>query len=169
MYKEVVKIVQENGNKDNDEDSSNNNGNSNIRITDLKHKGKTLEYAVKMFEIPQKFRMDNLISSNKVILKTIEKLAESLVKFHSTTPTGTKIKNYGQPEFIKKKINENFRTLSKLEKINPKFELKLTHFVKDIKNLFYSRIREDKVRDIHCDLYLKNIFIVKNRFYMLTD
>jgi aminoglycoside phosphotransferase family enzyme len=38
--------------------------------------------------------------------------------------------------------------------------------VKDNKNLFYSRIRENKVRDIHGDLYLKNIFIMKNRFYM---
>jgi aminoglycoside phosphotransferase family enzyme len=52
------------------------------------------------------------------------------------------------------------------ERIDPKFELRLTDFVNDNKNLFYSRIREGKVRDIHGDLYLKNIFIINNRFYM---
>jgi aminoglycoside phosphotransferase family enzyme len=156
MYQEVVKIVKENDN----------NINSNIRITDLNNKGKALEYAVKMLEIPQKFRMDNLISLNRIKLKNIEKLAESLVKFHFFTSTSRKIKNYGQPKFIRKKINENFKTLSKLEKIDAKFETKLTYFIKNNKDLFYQRIREDKVRDIHGDLYLKNIFIVKGRLYM---
>lgn len=158
MYQEVVKIIQEDRSKD--------NYNFNVRITDQKHKGKALEYAVKMLEIPQKFRMDNLISCNKVNLRSIEMLAKSLVRFHCTTPTSTKIKNFGQPKYIKNKIKENFKTLSKLERIDPKFELRLTDFVNDNKNLFYSRIREGKVRDIHGDLYLKNIFIIKNRFYM---
>lgn len=119
-----------------------------------------------LLEIPQKFRMDNLISCNQVNLRSIEMLAKSLVRFHCTTPTSTKIKNFGQPRYIKNKIKENFKTLSKLERIDPKFELRLTDFVNDNKNLFYSRIREGKVRDIHGDLYLKNIFIINNRFYM---
>jgi len=168
MYEDVVKIIQEDRNNDDDKHGSrdNNNDNFNIRIVDQKHKGEALEYAVKMLEIPQKFRMDNLISSNKVNLKSIERLAESLAKFHYTTTTSTKIKNYGLPKYIKNKIKENFRTLSKLEKINPKFESRLINFMNDNKDLFYSRIRESKIRDIHGDLYLKNIFIIKNRFYM---
>jgi aminoglycoside phosphotransferase family enzyme len=168
MYKDVVKIIQVDCNKDVDvkHGSRDNNDTFNIRVVDQKHKGKALEYAVKMLEIPQKFRMDNLISSNKVNLKSIEGLAETLAKFHSTTSTSTKIKNYGQPKFIKNKIKENFRTLSKLEKINPKFESTLINFMNDNKDLFYSRIGEGKIRDIHGDLYLKNIFIIKNRFYM---
>jgi aminoglycoside phosphotransferase family enzyme len=36
----------------------------------------------------------------------------------------------------------------------------------DNRDLFYSRIRGGKIRDIHGDLYLKNIFIIKNKFYM---
>ena len=168
MYKDVVKIIQEDRNKDDDDKhrSRNNNDSFNIRIADQKHKAKALEYAVKMLEIPQKFRMDNLISSNKVNLKSIERLTETLAKFHSTTTISRKIKNYGQPKFIKNKITENFRTLSKLEKINPKFESTLINFINDNKDLFYSRIREGEIRDIHGDLYLKNIFIIKNRFYM---
>ena len=43
-----------------------------MRITNLEHEGTPLEYAVKMLEIPQKFRMDNLIVAGKVGLNTLE-------------------------------------------------------------------------------------------------
>ncbi|HET7149492.1 MAG TPA: hypothetical protein VFI73_13455 [Candidatus Nitrosopolaris sp.] len=157
MYKGVVKIIKENG---------------KIRITNLEHKGTPLEYAVKMLEIPQKFRMDNLIAANKVGLNIIEKLTEILVKFHFSTPTNAKIKSYVQPRFMKTKIDENFETLAKLNTNNKivysKFHRKLIAFITNNKPLFYKRNREDKIREIHGDLYLKNIFIVNNnsKFYL---
>jgi aminoglycoside phosphotransferase family enzyme len=158
MYKGLVKIIRESG---------------NIRITNLEHKGTPLEYAVKMLEIPQKFRMDNLISANKIGLNILEKIAEILVKFHFSKPTNAKIKSYGQPRFMKKKIDENFETLAKLNTdnkiVHTKFQRKLISFVTNNKPLFYKRIREDKIREIHGDLYLRNIFIINHnvsRFYL---
>ena len=163
MYKGIVKIVKnENGNDD-----------DNIRIINLEHKGRALEYAVKMLEIPQKFRMDNLLAAHKVSINTIESLTKTLVNFHLHTPTNDKIRKFGYPRFLKKKIHENFETLAKLKKtLDPKFENALILFIKKNKKLFYQRIREDKIRDIHGDLYLKNIFILENnnnnnnRFYL---
>jgi uncharacterized protein len=165
MYKGVVKIV---------EDKS-----GNVRITNLEDKGTALEYAVKMLEFPQKFRMDNLISADKVGLKTINRLTEILVKFHLSTPTNTRIKIYGNPKFMKKKIDENFETLVKLDReytngnnriIISELQKRLISFVTNNQQLFYKRIREDKIREIHGDLYLRNIFIVNNnnqsRFYL---
>jgi aminoglycoside phosphotransferase family enzyme len=156
MYKGVVKIIRENG---------------NIRITNLEHKGTPLEYAVKMLEIPQEFRMDNLVAANKVGLNILEKLTEILVNFHFTIPTNAKIKSYAQPRFMKTKIDENFETLAKLNTNNEivHFHRKLISFIKNNKPLFYKRIREDKIREIHGDLYLRNIFIVNSnvsRFYL---
>jgi uncharacterized protein len=58
--------------------------------------------------------MDDLVAANKVRLKTIEKLAHALVKFHYTTPTNITIKRFGQPRFVKAKVLENFETLRKL-------------------------------------------------------
>ncbi|HZC49945.1 MAG TPA: hypothetical protein VE244_12890, partial [Nitrososphaeraceae archaeon] len=56
----------------------------------------------------------------------------------------------------------------KLNTVDPKFENTLILFIKKNKKLFYQRIREAKIRDIHGDLYLKNIFILENnnRFYL---
>ena len=42
----------------------------------------------------------------------------------------------------------------------------MNSFLKDNYHLFKLRIKESKIRDIHGDLYLKNIFIIGNRFYL---
>src|ERR671922_1476731 len=159
MYSGVVKVVKQNRQKEEAD---------GIKVVDLKTRGKALEYAVKMLEIPQKFRMDNLLQEDKVNSDTIDKLTSILVKFHHSTPTNRKIKNFGRPEFMRRKIDENFATLSRLASINQELERRLNLFIKNKNNSFLKRIRDGKIRDIHGDLYLKNIFIVPDnkKFYL---
>jgi aminoglycoside phosphotransferase family enzyme len=138
-----------------------------IKVVQLKSKGKALEYAVKMLEIPQKFRMDNLLQEGKFTSETIDKLTSILVDFHRLTPTNRKIRSFGRAEFMKRKVEENFAMLSKLTSINQKFKKLLELFLHNKHNLFLERIREQKIRDIHGDLYLKNVFITPdNKFYL---
>ena len=163
LYKGVVKVVNQRKQQyDEDQDG--------MKVVDLKTKGKALEYAVKMLEIPQKFRMDNLLQEGKVNSDTIDKLASILVKFHHSTPTNSKIKSFGRPEFMKRKVNENFATLYRLASISHKFESTLNLFIRSKSSLFFERIKNEKIRDIHGDLYLKNVFIVpdrnKKKFYL---
>jgi aminoglycoside phosphotransferase family enzyme len=159
MYLAVVKIVKQKKRGQDEE--------GGLRTVDLKSKGKALEYAVKMLEIPQKFRMDNLLQEGKVTSDTINRLTSILVRFHRLTPTNRKIKNFGRSEFMKRKVKENFATLSKFARINQKFEKSLDLFIHNKRSLFVQRIRDEKVRDIHGDLYLKNVFITPdNRFYL---
>ncbi len=152
MYMSVVKVVK---NKDN-----------TLRIADLKHKGKPFEYAVKMKEIPEQYRLDNLLITRKVSFRTIEKLVEILVRFHIHTRTSKKIKCHGRPQFINEKINENFDTIATLTKVDGKLRKALLSFVEDNQSLFRERIHENKIRDIHGDLHLENIFIVQNKVYL---
>jgi len=151
MYQKVVKIVTDN---------------HIFKIVDLRDSGIPIEYAVKMIEIPQKFRMDNLLRYGKIDIKTVEYLTKILIKFHSSTPTSENISRFGSPKFIKKKINENFKTLSQLIKLDPIFQYKLDSFVENNIDIFYKRIKENRIRDIHGDLYLKNIFIVGGKIYL---
>jgi aminoglycoside phosphotransferase family enzyme len=53
----------------------------------------------------------------------------------------------------------NFNTLSKLSNTSPKFEQKLVLFIRNNSKIFYHRINQFKIRDIHGDLYLKNIYL----------
>jgi aminoglycoside phosphotransferase family enzyme len=151
MYKGVVKIVTQK---------------ESVKIADLKNRGKAVEYAVKMVEFPQECRMDNLLLNGKVDSEIIKKLALVLAKFHRSTPTNKRIRGFGRPEYVKRKIGENFTTLSKLVEVDPKFENTLNSFIKNNSSLFFQRMREDKVRDIHGDLYLKNVFLVHDKLYL---
>ena len=151
MYQGVVKIIKI-GNK--------------YRFVNFNDPGKSLEYAVKMMELPQKFRMDNLIHLNKVNYHELDILIATLVKFHNLTSTNARIRDFGKPKIMKSKIRENFKTLSRLTKIDPIFEDRLILFTKLNSRLFHQRIKEYRIRDIHGDLYLKNIFFLKGKFYM---
>ncbi|MFB5600922.1 MAG: hypothetical protein ACE5SW_11940 [Nitrososphaeraceae archaeon] len=151
MYQRVVKIVRKKG---------------VYKVVELEDKGIALEYAVKMIEIPQKFRMDNLLKYKKIDKKIIKRLTNRLVKFHESTPTNEKISKYGHPKCMKKKINENFKTIAQFLPIDPILEYKLNTFVESNLLLFYQRMEKSKIRDIHGDLYLKNIFILDDKFYL---
>jgi aminoglycoside phosphotransferase family enzyme len=161
MYIGVVKIVKQNKRGQEDE--------GGIELVELKNKGKALDYAVKMLEIPQKFRMDNLLHERKVTSDTIDKITSILVEFHRLTPTDRRIRNFGRSGFMKRKVEENFVTLSKLTNIDNKFERSMKLFINKKSKLFLQRISDDKIRDIHGDLYLKNIFIMPNNKLYLYD
>lgn len=151
MYQTVVKIIQEN---------------CMYKIVELNQKGKPLEYAVKMLEIPQKFRMDNLIKFRKVNKTMIDNLSNILFKFHESALISDKITKFGHPDFMKEKINENFRTISIFYQMDAILEDRLKIFIENNLNLFYQRMRKYKIRDIHGDLYLRNIFILDDKFYL---
>jgi aminoglycoside phosphotransferase family enzyme len=151
MYQGVVKIVRTK---------------NDYKLVKLDHVGTPLEFAVKMIEIPQKFRMDNLIDFNKVNNRVLDSLIEKLVEFHILACTNNTISNFGRAQPMKAKIRENFRTLCKLTKVDTIFEDSLNSFIKNNHDLFDQRIRLSRIRDIHGDLYLKNIFYVGGKFYI---
>lgn len=119
-----------------------------------------------MKEFPQKFRLDNLLKLNRLNKRILDLLIDNLVKFHSTAQTSATISDYGKPQIMESKIRENFLTISKLGKVDGSFEKKLNLFVRNNNDLFYQRRKDHRIRDIHGDLYLKNIFYVKGKFYM---
>ncbi|MGB5089921.1 MAG: hypothetical protein WBN72_03145 [Nitrososphaeraceae archaeon] len=151
MYQGVVKFIK---------------AGNNYKIVNLNEPGIPLEFAVKMLEMPQKFRMDNLVDHNKVNYGALDMLIETLVMFHNRARTSSTIIDFGKPRIMKSKIRENFRTLSYLMRIDTIFEDKLILFTKENSRLFHQRIKESRIKDIHGDLYLKNIFFIKGKFYI---
>jgi aminoglycoside phosphotransferase family enzyme len=161
MYFGVVRIISvPDGGKDK----------SRILIADSHTKtGRIVEYAVKMKRIALQYRMDQLLMSQRISLENIRKIACILSSFHSRTPTNKEIQKYGRPKYLIYKVKENFQTLAKLKYSAPQAESKLVKFVNNNESVLLTRIRDKKIRDIHGDLYLKNIFIIKNRKYYLYD
>ena len=151
MYQGVVKIVKID---------------HKYKIVNLNAYGKPLEFAIKMLEIPQRFRMDNLLRLRRINNRVLDLLVENLVAFHRCAYTGDTIAKFGRPYIMKSKIRENFATLSMFTKTDSIFEKRLNQFVRNNNELFARRIEASRIRDIHGDLYMRNIFFFKARFYM---
>jgi len=159
MYHGVVRIVTVPDKNDN-----------RVMIADSHTRtGQVGEYAVKMKRIASEYRMDKLLAAHRINLENIRKIASILNTFHSKTLTNNEIQKYGQPKYLKYKIKENFQTLARLKHPTPRARDKLIKFIDNNENFFLTRIRDKKIREIHGDLYLKNIFIVKDRKYYLYD
>jgi aminoglycoside phosphotransferase family enzyme len=144
--------------------------NNRISIVNSSTKeGKVVEYAVKMKRIAPEYRMDRLLADHKIDDINIRKIASILNRFHSTALSNRAMQRYGHPNFMKSKIKENFHTLTRLGCQTPRAEHRLIEFVEANKKFFLDRIDRMKIRDIHGDLYLKNIFIIEDRKYYLYD
>jgi len=148
MYLKVVPINQFNG---------------RIKING---KGKTIEYAVKMKELPQEKIMSRLLEKNKISRQTIEKIAGIVSKFHMKLRQNKEIKKYGSVRIIRYNFNENFNQVRKFIGITiakEKFDFikrKIDDFIKDNKKLFQKRILDRKIKECHGDLHSGNIFVL---------
>jgi aminoglycoside phosphotransferase family enzyme/predicted kinase len=123
--------------------------------------GEIVEYAVSMKKLPQDKMMDNLLKENKVTSKDIDDLAEIIAQFHINAETNQIISEFGKKENIKVNTDENFN-----QTIDAYNEFLTKHQYEAIKNYtnnfldsydWQKRIKEQKIKDCHGDLYSHNI------------
>lgn len=144
MYLEVVPINQ---------------SKRNIKI---KGDGETVEYAVKMRELPQETMMLKLLENGNVDKSLIDRIAKIISDFHSKAERINQVDSF---DVINLNWNESFsqtkpficQTISK-----DKFgyiEKTIRKFLTDNKTFFEKRNSEGKIKDCHGDLHSGNIFI----------
>lgn len=138
-------------------------------LIEIEGKGKTIEYAVKMKHIPQKYLMNKLLEENKIDKKIINRIAEIIAKFHSKIEYKSNSGNLGyrpkidpiveinwkenfeqtQP-FIGKTISQkNFKLIQKI----------INDFIKNKKTIFRNRMINGRVKYCHGDIHSGNIFV----------
>lgn len=141
-----------------------------IRITEednrivLDGKGRAIEYAVKMKQIPEELLMNRLLEKKEVTSGMIEAISEKLVRFYSTAETNDRIKSFAKPERVKQDTDENFEQTEKYIDVTipgdvyQEVKEKTNQFYKTKERVFYQRIKEGRIRDCHGDLRLEHIF-----------
>ena len=146
IYLGVVKITQEDN-----------------RIL-LDGRGKVVEYAVKMKQIPEELLMDKLLKKGQVSPKMIEAVSEKLSHFYSFAETNDFIKSFARPERIKQDTDENFEQTEKYIGITISRDVYLeirnrtNNFLRIQEEIFHQRIAAGRIRDCHGDLRLEHIF-----------
>jgi aminoglycoside phosphotransferase family enzyme len=130
-------------------------------------KGEALEYAVKMRRLPQDAMMDVLLKQNKVTPAMVQKVAETLVKFHKKAATSEEITKLGGIDAVIKNTSENFEQTEKYfgVTIEPKTYNNIKNynegFIKNNRPLFLKRMTEGRVRDGHGDLHAAHVCFYK--------
>lgn len=134
--------------------------------------GETIDYAIKMKQLPQENLMDRLLDKNLIETKTIDKIVDILIDFYSKTQTHSDPYSMGSIETVKFNWRENFKQARPFlgKTINQEafetIERKVSEFMEKNSELFGKRLREGKIKWCHGDLHSGNIFVVDDKIYI---
>jgi len=134
----------------------------------IEGRGKAIEYAVKMNQLPRDRMMDVLLPRSQVTLEMVTRLAEKLADFHKKAETSQKIAAFGKLDVVCQNTDENFAQTEKYIGIsiaNEEYQhIKdyTNDFIYSNANLFDKRVREGKIRDCHGDLHAAHVCFTDN-------
>ena len=129
----------------------------------IEGRGKVIEYAVKMRQLPQDRMMDVLLLRGQVTQEMVVRVAEKLVDFHHKAKTNQKIAAFGGLDVIRHNCDENFAQTEKyigtsLTAQEYQHIRKYTDsFIESNASLFDRRVREGRIRDCHGDLHAAHV------------
>ena len=129
----------------------------------IEGRGKAIEYAVKMKQLPQERMMDVLLPLGSVTVEMVTNVAKKLVSFHQKAETNHKIAAFGRLDVIRQNTDENFAQTEKY--IGTSITDEKHQYIKNYANsfidsnsgLFDKRVRDGKIRDCHGDLHAAHV------------
>jgi aminoglycoside phosphotransferase family enzyme len=129
----------------------------------IEGRGKAIEYAVKMKQLPQHRMMDVLLPRGQVTPEMVARVGEKLVCFHQKAETNQEIAAFGGLDVIRGNCDENFAQTEKyigFAIFRAKYEgIKgyTDDFIKSNAQLFGKRVREGRIKDCHGDLHAAHV------------
>lgn len=134
--------------------------------------GETIDYAIKMKQLPQENLMNELLDKNLIQTNIIENIVDILIGFYSKTQTFRDPHSIGSLETVKFNWRENFKQTRAFigktidQKTFEFIEGKVPEFLEKNRGLFSKRLREGKIKWCHGDLHSGNIFVVDSKVYI---
>jgi len=126
-------------------------------------KGQTIEYAVKMRQLPREQMMDNLLPQNRVTEEMVVNVAEKLATFHDKAVTSPEISAYGGLDAITTNTEENFSQTKKYVDVSipsakyDRIKAYTDSFTKSNRSLFQKRVENGRIKDCHGDLHAAHV------------
>jgi aminoglycoside phosphotransferase family enzyme/predicted kinase len=127
--------------------------------------GPTVEYAVKMLQLPRQRAMNALLREGKVSEDDIRRLAAKIADFHRRAETSPEITRQGGLEVVRQNVEENFSQTEKFVGTclsSDAFDDLAAYsraFLEVKEGLLRRRAREGCIRDCHGDLHTAQIFL----------
>jgi len=130
--------------------------------------GKTIEYAVKMKELPSEGMLIRLVSEGKAKPELMDRIALKIATFHREAETSDEIAGFGNVSVIKKNMQENFiQTVPYIAKtlLREQYDFiseRAVAFLEHKNLIFAKRKNGGMIKDCHGDLHLGAICVEKD-------
>jgi uncharacterized protein len=161
IYLEVVPIIQKG---DRFQLSSNSQSLMDAEIP--------VEYTLKMREFSQELLLLSLLERGEITEQLMEDLGREVAKFHSATISNNYIRKFGEVSQIREAIDNNYlisqkyiggpQTQTQYQETKNYTDL----FFEQNQELFDRRIANNKIRECHGDLHLRNIALWQNKILL---
>ncbi|MFM7427586.1 MAG: AAA family ATPase [Elainella sp.] len=139
---------------------------------ELNGSGEVVEYAVKMRQFPQDTLLTNLFERGELTPERVQELAQTIAEFHRHTTTNDYIRSFGEVAQIRQAFDENFEQTAQYiggPQTQQQFDDTQAYcdqFFSEQQALFQQRVQEDRIRECHGDIHLRNIAYWHNRFLL---
>lgn len=127
--------------------------------------GRTVEYAVKMRRLPSHRSMDRLLRRGLVSVNDVEQVAAKIARFHHRADRGQDVTLHGDPETVRRNVEENFIQTSKFVGLSlsrdayDELRAYSRAFMDARMDLFVERAEDGYIRDCHGDLHSAHVFL----------
>ncbi|MGB2923999.1 MAG: AAA family ATPase, partial [Limnothrix sp.] len=134
--------------------------------------GEIVEYAVKMNQFPQENLLSGMFSAGKLGEEHMIKLGEAVADFHAIATTNDYILSFGEIAKIRQAIDENYQqTAGYIGRVQTQKRYEQTqHFTDNFfasrEAIFASRRSQQKIKECHGDLHLRNICLWQDQIQL---
>lgn len=134
--------------------------------------GDPVEYALKMLQFPQEALFTNLFEAGKLDSSKMQELGQVVAEFHSQTVTNDYILKFGEVAQIRQAFDENYEQTEKYiggPQTQEQFDQTKAYtdnFFAQEAALFQERIQQQKIRECHGDLHLRNIALIDDKIVL---
>ncbi|MDJ0536043.1 MAG: AAA family ATPase [Xenococcaceae cyanobacterium MO_207.B15] len=138
----------------------------------LNGSGEPVAYTLKMRQFPQENLFINLFDAGKLSIQKMEELGKIVAEFHKNAVTNEYISSFGKVEKIRQAFDENYaQTQGYIGRAQTQEQLTATqaytdNFFAEREDLFNSRINNNKIKECHGDLHLKNICLWQDKIQL---
>jgi hypothetical protein len=128
--------------------------------------GKTVDYVLKMRQLPQDALLSNVISSGTAREADMDAIARKLSSFHKTAEVSREITEFGRIDNVMRYWEENFREAGQFvpdllsADALERSRAAIAAFVSFRKELFERRVFEERIRRVHGDLHAGCVFMM---------
>lgn len=141
----------------------------------LDGEGALVDWAVRMVRLSDACRADELLAQGRLDGEAIDKIAETLVRFHERADCNEKTRSFGAREVIAHSVRENFeQTRAVVHRyMSPsqahEIEARQLAILDEGASLFRERVEAGRVRDGHGDLRLEHLYFREDGRITIID